>query len=199
MRPKDWAYGAEFNFEDYPLLLKMAKVFRNSQDIRVVEEYYDKCEKRLNDHKVVLTVGNKNVEFIQVVKSDDLAVTGGLDQYINLVLGISSARWQYLGYGQGGTTANPNIADFQLNSGYANRINCLGSFGWARVAGMKMMFGGIVGESISASPTNEMGIFTASSGGIMLNHNHFNQMPLNRTTGRSVYILSSVYQISPKA
>jgi hypothetical protein len=197
-RPRDWAYGAEFHHEDIPALKKMARIFRSTEDTRLIEEYYNACEKRLNDHKPVITVGNKNVEFIQAVKSDDLAVTLGLQQYINITLGLSSARWTHIAYGFGGTTANPNIADFKLNSEYSARITC-STLGWARVAGLKIMFGGIVGESIAASPINEMGVFNASSGGIMLNHNNFNQIPLTRTIGMSAFILSSVYQLAPKA
>jgi hypothetical protein len=198
-RPRDWAYGAEFQHDDLPTLLKMAKIIRTTEDTRLLEDYYAKCEKRLNDHKSVLTVDNKNIEFIQVVKSDDLATNPGIDQYIRIALNTSSARWTHIGYGFGGTTANPNVADVQLNAEYSARISCLSTLGWARVAGVKMMFGGIIGESISATPTNEMGVFNASSGGIMLNHNNFNQIPLSRTTGRSVFILSSVYQTVPKA
>jgi hypothetical protein len=197
MRPKDWAYGAEFEGKDYSLLCRMAQMIRNTEDRPLLEEYYDKCERKFNDHKPVLQVGNKQIQFVQVVKSDDLATNPGIDQYLRLVLNSSSLRWTHIGYGFGGTTSNPNVADVGLNSEYSARIN-LSTLGWARVAGTKMMFGGIIGESISATPTNEMGVFNSSSGGIMLNHNHFNQIPLSRTTGRSVFILSSVFEVVPK-
>jgi hypothetical protein len=200
IRPRDWAYGAEFYQEDLPYLYQMASIIRQQPEDnnKLLESYYEKCQKKVDDHKPVITISNKNIEFIQVVKSDDIAVTTGLQQYINLVLGISSTRWRYIGYGNGGTTANPSVGDSQLNAEYSGRIDT-SALGWARVAGLKMMFGGIVGETISASPTNEMGVFNASSGGIMLNHNHFNQIALSRSIGKSAFILSSVYQLSPRA
>jgi len=199
MRPKDWAFGAEFDIDDYPTLLQMASIFRNSEDTKKIEEYYEKCQKRVNDHKPVLTIGNKNIEFVQAVKSDDLATNPGLDQYIRLAMKTSSTRWSHIGYGSGGTTANPSVSDTVLNTEYGTgRISCFSVLGWARVAGMKIFFGGIIGETTVASPINEVGVFNASSAGIMLNHNYFNQVPLTRILGRSVFILSPVFQIAPK-
>jgi hypothetical protein len=198
MRPKDWAYGAEFEAKDYPLLCKMAQMIRTTEDHPLLEEYYNKCERKFNDHNPVLNVGNKQIQFVQVVKSDDLAVNAGIDQYIRIALNTSSARWTHIGYGFGITAAA--VGDTVLSAEYGTPRIDISTLGWARVAGTKMMFGGVIGESVAVSSISEMGVFNSASGGIMLNRNVFiGSLILSRTTGRSVFILSSVYQTVPKA
>jgi hypothetical protein len=198
MRPKDWAYGAEFDAKDSPYLHKMAKMIRETEDTRLIEEYYNKCERKYNDHTPVLNVGNKDIEFIQAVKSDDLAVNAGIDQYIRIALNTSSVRWRYIGYSYN-FNAPPGVGDTLLFAAESwPRIDTSVN-GWARVAGTKMMFGGVIGESVGVQSIWEMGVFNNSSGTTMLNHNVFVGMPLSRTIGRSVFILSSVYQTVPKA
>jgi hypothetical protein len=192
---KDWAYQAAFEKEDLPYLYKFARKVRRTHDIRLVEDYLTKCQQKIDDHNPILQVGNKCLEFAEVVKSDDLVVNGGLQQYINIVLGISAVRWRYIGYGFG-TTATL-VTDTTLASEFVTPRIDTTLFGWALSQGLKLFFGGVIGESVNTASISELGVFNNSSGVTMLNRNMFSGNTLTRTLGNAVFILSSVIELVP--
>lgn len=192
---KDYAYASLFDKKDLPFLYKLARKVRLTHDQSLVDDYLLKCQQKVDDHNPILQVGNKNIEFWQVSKSDDLVVTAGLDQCIRLIQATSTVRWQYMGYGSD-QVVPPTTAQTALVLELLPRID-MSLFGWREYAGMTLRFAGIFGESRLTDIISEAGVFTAATGGTILNRNMFSTNKFTHTVNTSVFVISSVIEFVP--
>lgn len=186
---KDWAYLAAFKRKDLPSLYEMVAKINETHDTDLIESFNEKCEQKINCE-------NTSLPFEQVIKSDDLVVTAGLQQNINIILGTSATRWQYMRHGIGGSTA-ATIAQTALTTEGAGPIDMATFAGWREPVGMKLYFGGILGETVAVTNITEAGVFNASVAGIMLNRNCFPNNSLQRSLNTLVFIISSVIEFCP--
>jgi hypothetical protein len=199
-RPRDWAYRAAFDRKDLPSLQEMARHISQAHDTDMIEDFNAKCEQKLNENGETTTTRlNNGIEIQSVTKAEDLTVNGGLQQCINIILGVSSTRWQYMGLGTGGAIAPADILQTTLTTEVAGgRIDMAASGrGWREAVGMKLFFGAIGNEQAATNTLTELGVFTASSGGTMLNRNAFPNPGLPHTINRGAYIISSVIEFCP--
>lgn len=195
--PRDWAYMASFKRKDLPSLYEMARQIQQTHNTDIIEDFNQKCEQQINGKNPELRIGDKTIGFEQVVKSEDLVVLGGLDQCIRIIQGTSAVRWQYMVVGTGGNIAATTAQTALTTEGTPPRID-MSLQGWRESVGMKLFFGGVLGETGSfLSGVDEIGVFNSSAGTTMLNRIAFNPNPLSRTFGANVFILSSVVEFCP--
>jgi hypothetical protein len=190
---KDYAYVTLFDKKDLPTLYKLAEKIRATHDISLIDNYNRMCQQKVDDHNPILQVDNQNIEFLEVSKSDDLVVTAGLNQCIDIILGVSSTRWQYVAIGTGTTAVSAGQTTLVTQTGARIDMN---TGGWREYAGVTLRFAGIFGEQHSNVDVKECGIFTASSGGIMLNRNMFSTNFPTTHAGKAT-VISSVIEFSP--
>lgn len=204
---KDYAYAATFDKKDKPLMHKfvrqikasMAHAFKNKICYHsiVSDQFFQVCEKIWNDHKTIaLQVGNRQVSFDQLVKSEDLTVDAGHQQNIRLIEATSTNVWSNIGYGTGGSTYT-GFASSALATEVLPRLTFAGPFGWNEYSQMSVRFAAIGGESLTTTTISEMGVFADATGGDMLNRNTFSNQPIARVAGRHPIILSSVIELAP--
>lgn len=192
-RPRDWAYQVAFDRKDLPSLQEMVKHIQDTHDTDMIESFNARCEQKLNTGAAELDSG---IEIQAVTKTEDLVVNAGLQQCVNIILGISSTRFRYIAIGGGGgTAATINDIGLVVESG-SGRIDTL-SLGWNEAVGMKLFFGGVFGEWFVETNYSEYGVFNNASGTTMLNRNCFNGV--TRGSRAAVYILSSVVEFCPVA
>lgn len=191
---KDYAYAALFDKKDLSSLYQLAERIRATHDNSLIDDFNLKCQKKIDDHNPVLEIGNQNIEFEQVSKADDLIVTTGITQCLDQILGISIVRWQYMARGTG-TTA-PVIGNTTLVTEVTPRVD-MNTAGWREFASSTLRFAGIFGELLPTSTVNEAGVFTASSGGIMLNRNAFSANPIAHTINLTGFVISSIIEFVP--
>jgi hypothetical protein len=188
---KDWGYLAAFNYRDFVPLYRMAQYINKTHDTDLIEDINDRFERKADRLK-------NGVKIESVVKSEDLTLNVGIDQCINLIIGASSTRFQYMGTGAG--TSVVDVTNTTLSSESGSRTNMLtNGLGWIEPQGMKLFYGAIRGETVSPHTITEIGVATASSGGTFLNREMFSSNQLSRTAGRNIFILSSVIEFCPKA
>ena len=167
----------------------MIREINETHNTDIIEDLNNRLERRDSE------LGN-GIKIQGVTKSEDLAANVGLQQCINLVLGTSSTRWRYMGYGTGTTAAT--TADTALTAEVSPRVDMTLFGGWREAVGMKLFFGGILGESVGLS-VRETGVFNNPSGATILNHNVFANNPLSRNAFQSVFMFSSVIEFCPVA
>jgi hypothetical protein len=195
-RPRDWAYLAEFSQEDLPALQEMVKHINETHDVKTIELFNSNCERVL--HGLDPDIGTPIPT--GVLKTDDLTTNAGLQQCINIIIGTSSTRWQYMGLGSGGTTAPTTSQTDLVAAAAGGRIDMAASGrGWREAVGMKLFFGAIGNELAATFTYTELGVFNSSSGGTMLNRNAFPDNGLTHTINRSASIISSVIEFCPVA
>lgn len=199
-RPRDWAYAATFDKKDLPSLQDMARYIRETHDTDMIEVFNTRCEQKLNFSTESTELDN-GIEIQSVIKTEDIVVNVGLQQCINLIIGTSSIRWGYMVSGSG-PAATPSISDTALAAEHSPRTN-MNTNGWTEPKGMKLFFGAIVG-GLSPLTITELGVNTASSGGILLNHENFGNNTLGRSSTDSIvanqiFILSIVVEFCPVA
>lgn len=198
-RPRDWAYRVVFDRKDLPSLQDMAKHIRDTHDTDMIESFNARCEQKLLGETAVLDNG---IELKAVTKSGDLVVNTGLQQCINLILGISSTRWSHFGMSVGSTV--PAITDTVLQTEtVAYRV----ALAWAESVGMKLFFGGISSQSddgTSPNAVDEIGVYnSASAGAVLLNRTAFRsdtlgqQNPSISTIKSAPIFVSSVIELCP--
>src|ERR1051325_4103808 len=148
MAMKDYCYASLVSKNDLPYLYNYAAEIRRTHNQNLVDDFNNVCKRKWNDHKSVLEVGEKSIEFLQTSKADDLITDVGRNQLVDQILGTSVVRWLYMQYGdQNGGNFTPSTGEtviiHQLSS-----IN-MSSFGWIEYAGTTLKFGAIAGESIA--------------------------------------------------
>jgi hypothetical protein len=194
-RPRDWAYLAAFNEKELPSLQQMIKQVNETHNTQIIEDFNSRCEQRIKEGDHTVT------------KSEDLVVNAGLQQSINLILGTSSTRWRYISFGAGTTAANVSNTSLGLDASgsLSPRVDTTVQ-GWNEAVGMKLFFGGVLGESIyQINSITELGIFTSLTIGTMLNRNVFANNSLTRATttmgaftfAKQVFIFSIVIEFCP--
>jgi len=192
---KDYCYAALFAKEDLPSLCRLAEEIRLTHNQNLVDDFNLKCQQKYDDHNPIL---ERDIEFLQVAKADDLIVTGGINRCIDLILGVSTTRWRYFAYGSGTTAAT--IADTALaseNTLTSPRID-MSLFGWRESAGTTLKFAGISFDSLVTITINECGIFDAVTAGNMLNRNVFSANPITHTSSTPLgFVLSSIIEFVP--
>lgn len=204
---KDQAVGAVIDKKDKPAFLRLALKIRKEvafnirkglpYEGKLITEFWNQCNRKFNDHHIaILQVGNRKIELEDAIITQDLPTNAGLGQCINLIMATSSSLWRYMDVGNGSGT--PNISDTTLNSSLGGRAD-MSTNGTREPVGMTIRFLAIYGEAAAASPISECGVFSASSGGSMLNHNIFNQNPLYKITNQQAAIISSIVEFCPKA
>jgi hypothetical protein len=193
---KDYAFAALFDKKNLPSLYKLAEKVRATHDTSLIDNYIRMCQQKVDDHNPILQVGNQNIEFIQVSKADDLVVTAGLDRCIDIILGISSTRWQYMG--KGTSTGTPATSNSLLGAEVTPRVD-MNIAGWREYDGMSLRFAGIFAETHATITVNECGVFTGSAINTtpMLNRNGFSTNALTHTINTSAFVLSSVIEFVP--
>lgn len=204
---KDQAVGAVIDKKDKPAFLRLCFKIRKEVAFAVrkglpyegkpITEFWNQCNRKFNDHHIaILQVGNRNIELEDAVITQDLPTNAGLDQCIRLIMATSSAVWRYMDIGS--TSGIPEISDITLDNSLGGRAD-MSINGTREPVGMTIRFLAIFGEFAAASPISECGVFSASTGGSMLNHNIFNQNPLYKITGQQAAIISSIVEFCPKA
>jgi len=207
MRPKDYAFATAFETKDRPLLYKLARMIKTSVTLDdklgilhnpiLSDNYHAACQKKWDDHhNSVLQIGNKTIQIVQTSKADDLVTNPGLDQCIDLMRGASSVRFIWMGKGTG--LAAPLVSQTTLSSEIVPRLDMTTFAGWIDPGSKSLGFGAIFGETHQNMTVTEQAIFTASSGGIMLNRNMFSNLPLSHTVNVQPFVLSSVMEAIPK-
>lgn len=189
---KDYCYAASFDKKDMPSLYELAERVRTTHNQTLVDNFNIKCQRKADDHNPILEIGNKKIEFEQVSKADDLVVTAGVNQCIDLILGSSTSRWLNMTTGSG-TTA-PAAA--QTNLVTPLFLIDMSLFGWREYASSSLRFAGIFGEKITTHTVNEAGVFSVSNL-IMLNRNMFSNNPIIHTVNTSGYVISNVIEFVP--
>jgi hypothetical protein len=190
---KDICYASLFDKQDLPYLYRLAEEVRATHNQDLVNDFNLKCQKKWDDHNPVLEVGNRNIEFLQVSKADDLVVTTGINRFIDQVLGASTVYWQYMGCGTGSTA--PTAADIAMQTTIGFFIDTLIA-GWREYAGTSLRFASIWGDSIATTTVNECGVFTPT-GAVMLNRDVFSNNPLVHTINISAFVLSCIIEFVP--
>jgi hypothetical protein len=201
---KDKCYAALFDKKDMPLVSKFARKVRASMayDIKhsleheatLTDEFFSNCEKKWNDHNPTFEVDSKQIQFLQVSKADDLAVNSGIQQYLDLILGVSGSRYFYVG--KGTSTVAPTAAQTALQAEVLPRVDTT-YFGWREVAGVTLRFAGQFGESLPSITVNESGVFNATTAGIMFMRNMFSNDAINHTVNYTGFILASIIELVP--
>jgi hypothetical protein len=203
---KDHCYAALFDKKDMPLMYKFARKVRQQMaydkkhkiehNAILTDEFLCNCEKKWNDHDPTFEVGNQQVQFLQVSKADDLAVDGGIQHYLNLILGVSSTRLQYVG--KGTSTVAPVAGQTALQAEILPRVDIF-QFGWSEVAGPSVRFAGLFGESVATITVNESGIFaTPNAGAAMFTRNMFSNDPISHIVDYTGFMLASIVELVPK-
>jgi len=188
---KDKTFCALFAKEDLPSIRRMAEKIRKCNDYQLSDTFNQECQRKWNDQR------NVSFPFLEVSGADDLVVTTGLNFMIDQILGITSVRWQYLGKGtDNGTVVPLAIGNNILGAEVLPRID-MSLFGWRLSAGLTLRFAGIFGESVPTITVSECGIFTASSGGTMLNRNMFKGFQIPHTFNVTGFVISSVIEFMP--
>lgn len=191
---KDYAFASLVDKNDLPYLYKFAEKIRNTHDNNLVNEFNSSCQKKFNDHNPVLHISNRNIEFIQVSKADDLIVNTGIDQFIKLILGIDvTGFFKYMAVGTGTTAVA--VSQTALTGFYASMD--MTKYGWREWGGQTLRFGGIFGEVLSTQTVTESGVFTGAGTGIMLNRNMFSNLPILHVINQTGFIISSVIEFVP--
>ena len=195
-RPRDWTYLAAFHKKDLPSLEEMAKHIRETHDTDMIEDINQRFE---NKDKHL----NNGIEILGITKTEDVMTDPGLRSIIDNAMGIGT-RMQYMATGSG-PTSTPSTSDIALAAEHSPPRIDMNVQGWREPIGMKMFYGGISGE-VGPSTVNEIGIFTTSSGGIMLNHENFGANNLVRSAASqiglevyrtNVFIFSVVVEFCP--
>jgi hypothetical protein len=190
---KDTSYAVLFDKKDMPAISNYAKMVRQTHDPILVDNFNNTIEKIWNDHR---NHGiNGGIEPWQVEKTDDLVVSVGAAQIIDQITGASTTRFSHVGYGNGGATA-VTAAQTTLVAELGTRAS-MATNGWREYAGASLRFAGIFGESTSSVSLDEMGIFTAITGGIMLNRNSLSGAQLEHITNTSIFVISSIIEFVP--
>ena len=199
-RPRDWAYIAALDSKELPSLQQMIKQINETHNTDLIEDFNDRCERHIQ--------GEKDPQFIDVSKADDLVTNDGMNHCLSMILGTTAEKWRYMSTGTG-TTA-PLITNTAMQNPHVGRID-MSINGWREAVGMKLFFGAIMGESYATTVTScyEIGIFAGTSGGFILNRNVFGGVsggglerqlqvgPTIFTFTNCVFILSSVVEFCP--
>jgi len=203
---KDQAVMALIDKKDKPAFLRFTGKIRKEVDFAIrkglpydgnqITEFWKQCKRKHNDHNAVFQIGNKKIELEAGSVADDLPTNPGLDQCIKLVMATSSTVWRYMEAGSGSGT--PTVSDTACLTPYSPRID-MSLQGTREPVGMTIRFLAVFGESHGATNIKECGVFNASSGITMLNHNMFSLNPLNRILNQQAGIISSIMEFCPKA
>jgi hypothetical protein len=206
MGVRDQAVAALIDKKDKPAFLRLASKVRKEVDFAVrkgliyegktINEFWNQCRHKHNDHAGIFEIGNKKIELEDASIADDLPVNDGMDQCIRLLMATSSSLWRYCG--AGGGSGSPTVSDTVLVSASGPRIDMSVS-GTREPVGMTIRFLAVFNESHSATTIRECAVFTASSGGSMLNHNIFSENPLTKILNQQVAIIASIVEFCPKA
>ena len=186
---KDYSYASLFDKKDLPYLYRLAEKVRATHNQDLVNDFNNNLERKWNDHNPIL---GDNIEILQTSKADDLVVTTGINQCIDLILGTSIISWEYM-YEGSGTTA-PAIGQTALIT--PQFLVSMILFGWREYAGTSLRFAGIFGESPITHTVNEAGVFIAGLA-TMLNRNTYSYNPIIHTINTTAYVISSVVEFVP--
>jgi hypothetical protein len=123
-----------------------------------------------------------------------MIVTGGINLCLDQILGVSSVRWQYSGKG----TSNGPVTggQSQLIVEVSPRAD-MTLAGWREYAGSTLRFAGIFGDTHPSISVSECGVFTTSSGGVMLNRNMFYTNLIFHTVNVSAFLISTIIEFVP--
>lgn len=206
---KDRCYALLFDKKDQQMLYDYAKKIRETHDQSLVDDFNNLAELRWNDHKDVSLNGSKP---IQGDKASDLVTSPGITQMINQFqqLAGGTTRWKYMGYGRllppvaPATTSDPLIQPTAADTTLQNepgppdhpRVDMTAE-GWIEYTSTSLRFGAIFGEGRPDVGVAEAGIFTALTGGIMLNRNVFDNADIWHKQFVSVFVLSSIIEFVP--
>jgi hypothetical protein len=203
---KDQAVGAVIDKKDKPAFLCLASKVRKEVAYAIrkglpykgelIGEFWNQCNRKRNDHIAVLLVGNRKIELEDAIVTQDLPTTEGLDQCIRLIMASSSAVWRYMDVGNGSGT--PDITDTTLDNSLGGRAD-MSTSGTREPVGMTIRFLAVYGEAAAANPISECGVFSALTGGSMLNHNIFYENKLYKITNQQAAIISSIVEFCPRA
>lgn len=216
---KDWSYIATFNHKDLPSLQEMIRQINETHNVQLLDDFNNKLEQKSKGENPSLEINGNPIQIQSTRKSDDLVTNPGLQQCINLALGINSTKWRYMDFCKG-TYADPAVTDIKLGAGAQtgdvdDPIDMSAPLkGWRESVGMKLYFGGIAGELIagpSDTSITELGVFNAING-TMLNRSKFTGNPILRSDWMvqwgdfeqdnltsSVAVLSAVVEFCPVA
>ena len=184
-RARDWGYIATVPAVDLPVYQAMAQEIQQTHNTALIEEFNDACERQ-------------DRRFITVTKAEDLIMNVGIQECLNIVLGNSSTLFRYMARGTG--TAAAAVTNTGLGAEALSRINMSSpGLGWREAQGMKMFFGAIGSEVEATTTFTELGVFTAISGGTMLNREVFASNSIAHVGPKLATIFSSVIEFCPVA
>jgi hypothetical protein len=189
---KDTAYASLFDKKDLPYIYRLAEEIRATHNQDLVNDFNNTLDKRWNDHNPILEIGNKNIELLDVSKTDDLVVTLGLQRLCDQILGTSVNRWRFIQCGTGTTPAT--VSDV----GFAGPIPIIDMTlsGWTEYAGTSLRFAAIGGESLVTATITEAGVFDTGTSQI-LNRCMFSSFPITHTVNVNGFVISFVIEFVP--
>mgnify|MGYP003575473341 CR=1 FL=1 len=200
---KDWAYRVALDRKYLPVLEQMAQHIRETHDTDMIEEFNARCERHIK--------GQADAQFLDVTKTDDLVVTVGLQQCINLILGTSSARWSHMSFAMNAGTSPPAVTDTILDSSQGGPFFIpMSTYGWMEARGMKLFFGAIADQEangiVGTDRLDDMGVYNGgTTANTLLNRENFTKNRPTRNNSpdlfvyNTVFIFSSVIEFCPVA
>ena len=190
----DTAYASLFDKKDIPYLYKLAEKIRTTHDQSLVDNFNNSCKKKYDDHNPILEIENKNIEFLDVMKSleGDLVVDVGMQRMIDQILGVSVVRFTHMWTATG--NAVPAITDTLLSGGALGAP--FATMGWAEYASSSLRFAGIYGETTNTITPRESGVSTATITPL-LNRNMFQNFNFTHTINVTGFVISNVIEFVP--
>jgi len=191
---KDTAFASLFDKNDLPYLYRLAEEVRITHNQDLVNDFNNSCQRKWNDHNPILDLGNKKIEFLDIMKSldGDLVVDVGMQRIIDLILGTSTNRWARMNVATG--NAVPAITDTTLSGG-ALSVQFSVS-GWAEFASTSLRFAGIFGESTATITPRESGVYNDLQT-VLLNRNMFQNFNFTHTINVTGFIISNIIEFVP--
>jgi hypothetical protein len=171
----DVSYIAYFPQYQKAVLHDLISEINRDHDQNLISEFASVFEKNKS-----FNYNDNLIKADQIIEKGDLLVNGGIDRTIDAMRGTVSP-WRYVATGIVGSAFTPAVSDTVLLNEATGRIDMNDvNRGWHEQFGMKIFYGGIHSEMTGNNIIDEVGIFSASSGGTMLNHTSFGTAQIAR-------------------
>jgi hypothetical protein len=196
--PHDTAYASLFLAEDLQLVQKFFSKIDTQINPPQIIEYFNKCEQKWNDHNPILKVGNKQVQFLQVAKADDIVTIQGLCFCARMIITSGLAPWRYHGVGSG--TREARCYQPTLHSELEPRADMtIAAQGSISRVNQSMRFVGIFPASFPSLTVNESGVWNNVSGtsGTLLNRQQFVSGSIAHTAGGTAFTVATDINFVP--
>ena len=171
---------------------------RTGEYTRLADAMIDLVTKRDNDHhNATGELGHDwlKVEPINDVKLEpDMVTYQGTNKLLRLAYGLTTGVFKYMGRGGGAATPTPYTT--ALTSETGSRQDC-GTTGFYEVKGSSLRFMSSYASSIASSTIYQMGVFDASSTGIMLAIHDFGGYAYDHVVNVDAFSLGMIVDVLP--